>query len=104
MKRAGDARVNAISIESFASILNFYLLHTSFKIGCHMITKNENIRGFKSVSTIRKIHDPKPPKPADRPQNAQTARPAGKTVWAKAHWRFNYDARKYEWVEGAYIA
>lgn len=69
-----------------------------------MITKNENIRGFKSIATTRKIHDPKPPKPADRAQNPQTPKPYGKTVWGKAHWHFNYTTRKYEWIEGSYVA
>ena len=49
---------------------------------------------------IKKIHPPKPPKPIDRMQNMKTMRPMGKTKWVKAHWRYNYGARNWEWVLG----
>jgi hypothetical protein len=48
----------------------------------------------------RRIHPPKPAKPADKIQNVQTVRPLGKTVWVLAHWRYNYVPRKYEWIQG----
>lgn len=53
---------------------------------------------------IRKIHPPKPPKPIDRMQNMQTMRPLGKTKWVKAHWRWDYGSRKWEWVLGHWSA
>ena len=48
---------------------------------------------------IKKIHPPKPPKPPDRLQNMQTLRPLGKK-WVRAHWRWDYNTNKWEWVLG----
>lgn len=49
---------------------------------------------------FRPIHPPKPPKPIDRLQNLRTIRPLGKNKWVKAHWRYDYATRAYQWVEG----
>ncbi len=49
---------------------------------------------------FKKIHPPKPPKPPDRIQNIKTIKPIGKNKWIKAHWRWNYDSRKWEWIKG----
>lgn len=49
---------------------------------------------------MRKLHPPRPPKPPDRLQNPRTLRPLGKTRWVKAHWRYDYDRRQWEWVLG----
>lgn len=49
---------------------------------------------------IKPIHPPKPPKPIDRLQNMKTIRPLGATKWVKAHWRYDYDRRAWEWVLG----
>ena len=45
--------------------------------------------------TIKKIRPPRPPKPVDRIQNIKTVRPFGKTQWVKAHWRWDYNNRKW---------
>lgn len=42
----------------------------------------------------------KPIKPLDRLQNLKTLRPLGKNHWIKAHWRFDYQRRQWEWVLG----
>lgn len=68
-----------------------------------MLGKNEFAHGFKSCSPVRKIHAPKPPKPVERAQNLQTPQSPGTTSWNKAHWRFNYETRKYEWIEGRWV-
>ena len=49
---------------------------------------------------IKRIYPPKPPKPVDRLQNMKSIRPLGKATWVKAHWRWDYQTRKWEWVLG----
>jgi hypothetical protein len=49
---------------------------------------------------LKRIRPPRPPKPVDRIQNMKTIRPIGKTTWVKAHWRYDYDRRQWEWVLG----
>jgi len=49
---------------------------------------------------IKKSRSFKPPKPFDRHQNFKTYRPWGKTKWVKAHWRWNNDTNKWEWILG----
>jgi hypothetical protein len=49
---------------------------------------------------FKKIHPPKPPKPPDRLQNMKTMKPFGKNTWVSAHWRWNYETHKWEWVIG----
>lgn len=53
--------------------------------------------GIKKIKTIKPL---KPLKPMDRMQNMQTMRPMGATKWIKAHWRYNYATRNWEWVLG----
>ncbi|WP_216840524.1 hypothetical protein [Falsiroseomonas tokyonensis] len=48
----------------------------------------------------RPFHPPRPPKPPDRLQNMQTLKPFGKNHWVKAHWRYDYQRRQWEWVLG----
>ena len=48
----------------------------------------------------RTLNPPRPPKPPDRLQNTQTLRPLGKNHWVRAHWRYDYQHRKWEWVLG----
>lgn len=43
---------------------------------------------------------PRPPKPVDRLQNMKTIRPIGMKKWVRAHWRYDYDRRQWEWVTG----
>ena len=47
-----------------------------------------------------RIHPPRPPKPPDRPQNPITLRPFGAKEWVRAHWRYEYNLRRWEWVHG----
>lgn len=42
----------------------------------------------------------RPLKPIDRLQNMKTLRPLGKNRWVKAHWRYDYNHRQWEWVTG----
>jgi hypothetical protein len=49
---------------------------------------------------IKPLRPPKPLKPIDRLQNMVTLRPLGATKWVKAHWRYDYDRRAWEWVLG----
>ena len=42
----------------------------------------------------------RPLKPLDRMQNMKTLRPLGKTKWVRAHWRYDYASRQWEWVLG----
>ena len=49
---------------------------------------------------MKRIRPPRPPKPVDRIQNIKTIRPIGKNTWVKAHWRYDYDRRQWEWVLG----
>ena len=49
---------------------------------------------------LKPIHPPKPPKLLNRLQNPRTLQPLGKNKWVKAHWRYDYGTRSYEWVEG----
>jgi len=52
---------------------------------------------MKKITSIKPI---KPIKPIDRIQNIMTIQPIGKTKWIKAHWRYNYDTRNWEWILG----
>lgn len=52
------------------------------------------------MSSFTRLRPPRPPKPVDRLQNMRTIRPIGKTKWVKAHWRYDYDRRQWEWVDG----
>lgn len=52
------------------------------------------------IYRLKRIRPPRPPKPIDRLQNMKTIRPIGKTTWVKAHWRYDYDRRQWEWVLG----
>ena len=49
---------------------------------------------------MKRIRPPRPPKPVDRIQNIKTIRPIWKNTWVKAHWRYDYDRRQWEWVLG----
>lgn len=42
----------------------------------------------------------RPLQPLDRVQNMKTLRPLGKTKWVSAHWRWDYNLRRWEWVLG----
>lgn len=52
------------------------------------------------MAKFKKIHPPKPPKPSDRLQNLKTIKPIDKNKWIRAHWRWNYNSRKWEWIKG----
>lgn len=52
---------------------------------------------FKKLKPIRPM---RPLKPMDRMQNMRTIRRLGMTKWIKAHWRYDYDRRQWEWVLG----
>ena len=52
------------------------------------------------IKRLPRIHPPKPPKPPDRMQNMQTMRRFGATKWVRAHWRWDYGNRQWNWVLG----
>lgn len=55
---------------------------------------------MKLIRPIRPIRPIKPVKPIDRMQNMKTIPPLGAKKWVRAHWRFNYGTRAWEWVLG----
>jgi hypothetical protein len=62
-----------------------------------LIRMKESDAIMKKIRPIRPI---RPVKPIDRIQNMRTIRPIGKTKWVKAHWRYDYGRRQWEWVLG----
>ena len=48
----------------------------------------------------RRSRLPRPARPPDKLQNLPTLQPLGKSVWVRAHWRWNYERREWEWVRG----
>jgi hypothetical protein len=56
------------------------------------------------IKKIRPLRPLRPLKPLDRMQNMRTLRPLGKTKWIKAHWRYDYGTRQWEWILGHWSA
>lgn len=52
---------------------------------------------MRKLPTLKPL---RPLKPLDRMQNMKTLRPLGKTKWVRAHWRYDYSRRQWEWVLG----
>lgn len=73
-------------------------------ITCVLKVEGCDYRYFKHESSkeraMRSPKRPRPPKPPDRPQGPKTPRPAGKSEWVRAHWRYDYIHSQWEWVSG----
>lgn len=57
-----------------------------------------------AMRRIRPLRPLKPLKPLDRLQNMKALRPLGKSRWVRAHWRYDYDTCKWEWILGHWSA
>lgn len=66
--------------------------------------KRESMAGIKKLRPLPRLKPLKPLKPLDRMQNMKTLQPLGKNKWVKAHWRYNYATRQWEWVLGHWAA